>query len=341
MKLLRSIALLFAFVLSPLMVSSCGGGSDTEGQLIAPFSLNDIILSIGNGRTTYTFVAASTQPTAGEETGSFTYVTDGGADFINTTGGTDQERILPELLINRKYTYRRTGAYSGEITLTAEVADGIDDFTTATVPYEAKLNLLFGSTDGITVDQIEVIFNQTDLDDGDPATFSDVLVGNSASVSPAGPLPVNYGGGSPIIPGSSPNQASDLVVKTLAPNIILALEPDVGPPARIAFLHVRLDTNASQPIGGAPGSTQFVERGAAQRTTDDFLPAGDVDEEVLYEMNTIIGSDVNTFAITPTDPASLLVPVTYTLTFETFSSGTYTGSDGSTGTFEISGLPQA
>ena len=355
MKLLRSIALLFAFVLAPLTMSSCGGGgSGSTTLLIRPATLDDLIISIGTGGPRFKFIPYAAQPLADVESGGVEFVgnagngdEEGGATStittINATGGAGAEESWPAELRSGTYTFTITGPNTGIIKINAFVP--AETIGAPDEEFEVTITVLFSTDAGTAfIDRLDMVLHVTE-DGGSGASVDTDIVPTISSITTGdgSPVVINYGGNDPD-PGLQPNEPSSLITQSLD-SLFLDFTTDVAggtpTPDRFFFECSGQPANTGGAVGGTEGDTVPLEEGVSAYADTTFADGSD---EYTYQWSTTLGTDTAFFSasrITEEPAAGFVyddVTATFTLSFLSSSSGTWSDSNGNSGTFEIDGL---
>ncbi|MCX8496656.1 MAG: hypothetical protein ORN51_10780 [Akkermansiaceae bacterium] len=309
-------------LLSVFGFSGCGGGgsADSVSREPAPQTFNGLVLNLYTGGVNLTFIRAEGDAMTGTETGAVTMAENPvGFGGVDPSGASIQHHVSTSIS-GARYTYQRTSAEAGVLTVTGAGSGTSIDVNKLGVPYRADYfkegsfartyNLLFG-TDGSVISGLSV------NDSGEGLLYPGILW-----ISPT----LKVYGGSSIPVGWSLAMSQGLALPTIYP---------------LKVSGQRFEVTPDNPLVAASGF-QFLTS-----TFTRFSDAvNDFKEEGVGNMDAVPSQLVINYDYQPNPKtnnhakiriyqAGSTTPAIYDVTFLDFEKGTYVREDGSTGTFEF------
>lgn len=296
------------------LVISCGSGGDNRAS-VAPQGIDDLVITLAN-TASFEFLADAVQNTPGSETGTFIYTQNTAtvSNFIDITGVTSAFAWPTQLTFNR-YTYTQLGESSGTVSFfgTPDFIGG-NIFGAVTQATPASFNILFASN-GSTITSLETVFDFISASSIQTGTFASTITKSDGTN-----VEVNY---SP--ENNSANELSNFTDGHFNQDF-LSLTDDNGTTPTTDFTFD--SDNATTPFGGS--SNPITEEGVSLVEFND----GTLPSEADYTLIQISDTDSLRMELEFVSGAGR-TDIIYTLNFTSLNGGTYTGNDGSTGTFFI------
>ncbi len=310
-------------LLSVFGFSGCGGGgsADSVSRQPAPQTFNGLVLSLYSSGVNLTFIRSTGDATTDTETGAVTMVEDPvGFETVDASGASADGHVSTSISGSR-YTYQRTSAEAGVLTVEGSGSGTSVDVNPLTSrPYTANYfkgtgfkrtyNLLFG-TDGVVISGASV------NDSGEGLLYPGILWTSAT---------IKVYGGTSVPVGWSLAMSQGLNLPTIYPSGV-----------------------SSQRFEDTPDDTLVASSGF-QFLTSTFTrfsdAAGDFKEEGIGNMDAVPTLLIINYDYQP-DPKTSnsakiriyqegsTTPAVYDMTFLDFEKGTYVREDGSTGTFEF------
>ena len=351
-----------------LGLNSCGGGggSSSDEVTVAPASLDGVTLTF---ESAFTLLFARVSGTSGNEVGAADYTSISTSFGISSGDGVGSTVVIPSDLEDVAYTYRRTGSNSGRITITfsneqaypigetdvdsvAELSNVITDLDMfwGGPEFDARnliLDINFpntGDTLGVNTARVRSIYwyrgtvvtnndNGTPLIDSDDfddrQVFTTRLEDSVGQIDRSSVILTLDGSALPVgfDPDFDTDDVSDIIYDDLNQiSLIFTGAGSSGETLTVAFQTSSGGINRIDGVQGIRDSGVFLAD-----LTGDFAGEGGIyGFQAVGGAETVLaleftGSGFSSTAISDT--------LTYTLTFSTFSSGTWVGSNGRSGTF--------
>ncbi|MGJ8633829.1 MAG: hypothetical protein ACSHX7_07910 [Luteolibacter sp.] len=331
-KIAKAAMLISVSASTALSLSNCGGGGgggDENEVLVAPASLDGMTLTLFSS---FTLEFGRVSGSEGNETGAVTYTRLTRGPVISTfdTGdntGTTQQVDVPAILTSSTYTYTRTGINTASIVVNYSVADPdtVFGFPELFVRNETRVqfDILFGS-DGSSITNSTA--RTSDIVSSDD-TRSTVDTSDVTFTLNGGLVPIGYN------PSFDDNAISGIVFENFI-GITIVLDGANSNNFRIAY------ENSFGGLDITIPDVSFIEdRGTVLITTDPTQPDGDAITQIQSSGGSYAyartGGNQAILAIEATNPNSTLQSgvIFYTLNFSSFDGGSFTATDGSSGTF--------
>jgi hypothetical protein len=348
MTIFSKLCLLVSAAAAFVVLSSCGGSGSGGGggsNSVAPAGMDTIIIRLNNS-VTFEFLSDNGSSGGFPETGTIRYDKNSATTttFTNNMGGTITLPWPNEFSFAR-YEYTRVGSQTGSIRITGVASapgtvlsgienNGIDTPAIFTILFNTNgTGFISSASINMQLQIVNAIYN------GDVAA--------TLSKSSGGQVEEGFDPYNPA-PGPRPSRLTSGIFGAASGDnsrtVFMAFD-DGNPVVDDPELSLFFNNGGVTP---PPGSNRLTDAGVGNATTSNtLLPPGNDSTvyEFGYELRQPLSTD-NVVMILDYDPSGSptaaqlggAVPSdqpTYTLTFTSDESGTFTGSDGSSGIFNI------